>query len=69
MNMIKDCLVTTENIVIAEKIFGPEIAALKGKITRRKPTPVVDDNIEIPKELVEAHNQHNIALCFDIITD
>ncbi len=65
MNMIKDCSVTTEDIVIIEKILRPEIGALKGKITRRKTIPVVDDYIEIPKESVEA--QHNITLRFDII--
>jgi hypothetical protein len=37
MNVIKDCPVTTEDVNIAEKIFGKDISSLKGKSTRRKP--------------------------------
>jgi hypothetical protein len=37
MNSIKNNPVTTEDIEIAEKIFGPDIPSLKGKTTCRKP--------------------------------
>jgi hypothetical protein len=63
MNTIKNNLVTTEDVYIAKKIFGPDISSLKGKTTRRKPVPVVDDYIEIPRELITA--QHSITLCLD----
>jgi hypothetical protein len=63
MNTIKNCPATTEDINIAEKIFGKDISSLKGKSTRRKPKPVRQDLIEIPKELIDKH--HNIELCMD----
>ena len=31
MNAIKDCPVTVDDIILAEKIFGPDVASLKGK--------------------------------------
>jgi hypothetical protein len=63
MNVIGNNPVTTEDIKIADKIFGPDIGALKGKTTRRKPAPVVNDQIEIPSELIAA--QREVTLCID----
>jgi hypothetical protein len=48
---------------LPEKIFGPVVSSLKGKLTRRRPKPVRKDLIEIPKELIMKH--HNIKLCMD----
>jgi len=63
LNAIKNNPVTTADIDIAEKIFGPNISTLKGKTTRRKPVPVVEDHINIPRELIAA--QHSVTLCID----
>ena len=65
MNLIKNCPVTTEDINIAEKIFGPDVGALKGKSTRRRPTPVRDDRVEIPPELKQNHE--NLTYYMDIM--
>jgi hypothetical protein len=65
MNMIYHDPVTISDIELAEKIFGQDIGSLKGKTVRRKPIPVVEDYIEIPKELVAA--QHAVKLCIDLI--
>jgi hypothetical protein len=65
MNMIHNNPVTTSDIELAEKIFGQDIGSLKGKTVRRKPIAVVEDYIEIPKELVAA--QHAVKLCIDLI--
>jgi hypothetical protein len=65
MNAIQNCPVTVEDINISEKIFGPDISSLKGKLVRGKPKPVRQDLIEIPKELIRKH--HNIELCMDTI--
>ena len=62
-NLIKNCPVTVEHINIAEKIFGPDIATQKGKSTRPKSPRIVDDQIEIPKEIMEKYN--NLLLCID----
>ncbi|KAI2506113.1 Reverse transcriptase (RNA-dependent DNA polymerase) [Fragilaria crotonensis] len=63
MNTIIGNPVTTEDIVMAEQIFGTDIGRIKGKTTRRKPAPVVSDYIEIPKELIAT--QRNVTLCMD----
>ena len=65
MNAIRNCPVTSEDVTIAEKIFGPDMSSLKGKSTRRKPNPVKEDVIEIPKELITQHR--DIDLCIDIM--
>jgi hypothetical protein len=49
MNVIRNCPVTTEDVNIAEKIFGPDMLSLKGKSTRRKSTPVWEDTIKQPR--------------------
>jgi hypothetical protein len=63
MNTITNNPVTTDDIIVAEKIFAPDIGALKGNTTRRKPAPVVNDYIEIPKELIAT--QREVTLCMD----
>jgi len=47
MNLIKNCPVTLEDINNSEKIFGADIPSMKGKITRQKPIPVVQDMIDL----------------------
>jgi hypothetical protein len=37
MNIITNNPVTTDDIKIAEKMFGPDIGAIKGKTTSCKP--------------------------------
>ena len=51
MNAIKNNPVTIEDVKIAEKVFGPDVATLKGKSTRPKPRQMINDKIEIPKEI------------------
>jgi hypothetical protein len=63
MNLIANKLVTTENIKIAEEIFGPDIGSLKGKTTREKPVLVINDYINILKELTV--KQTDIILCIN----
>ena len=64
-NIIKNCPVTTEDVNIAEKIFGGDIGTLKGKSTRRRPTPVREDLVEIPPELLEQHQE--LTYCMDLM--
>ena len=55
--MIKDCLVTVEDIDIAEEIFAKDILYLKGKTVQSKPKQVRYDIIEIPPELKLKHQE------------
>ena len=64
-NLIRNCPVTTEDVNLAEEIFGPDISTLKGRFTRPSPTTVVDDLIEIPEEL-KKKNQY-VDMAIDII--
>jgi hypothetical protein len=65
MNAIKNCPVTTEDVNKAEMIFGADILSLKGKLTCCKSTPVVEDVIEIPEELIMQNCK--IDLCIVIM--
>ena len=42
-NIIQNFAVVIEDIEIAEKIFGPDVSNLKGRIKRQRPKVVVDD--------------------------
>jgi hypothetical protein len=63
MNCIKDNPVNTEDVDIAEAIFGPDIGVIKGKTTHHRPNPVVADYVDIPEELLDC--QQNVTLCID----
>ena len=64
-NAIANLKVTTRDVDLAEKIFGPDLGTLKGKTTRRKPLPMVSDQIAIPPQLYE--NREFIELCIDLM--
>ena len=48
MNLIRNSEITTEDINLIEKAFGPDDGAIKCKTTRSKPNPAFSDGIEIP---------------------
>ena len=53
-----------EDIEIAEKIFGPDMYTLKVTTRIQSPKVVVDDFIEISRELIE--NNQELILCMYI---
>ncbi len=63
VNSIMDCPVTTQDVDLAEKIYGPDVASIKGKTTHKKPPPARSDIVAIPPELHAA--QRDVDLCFD----
>jgi NDP-sugar pyrophosphorylase family protein len=65
MNAIRKCPVTTEEMIIARKIFGADMSSLKGKLTRCKSTPVREDTVKIPDKLIA--NNCEIEPCMDIM--
>ena len=63
-NQIQNCPVTVQDAEVASKIWGKNIAALKGKTTRGKSIPVSSDFIKVPKELIKLHK--DVYLTADI---
>lgn len=64
---IKDSPMTDTDAEIAQKIYGPDIAALKGKTTwKSAPMVVVESLIPIPKHLINMHKIFVLAIdiCF-----
>jgi hypothetical protein len=56
-NQIKDCPVTIRDIDVSMKIWGKNIAALKGKTTQSKMHPVARDYVKVPKDLLKLHKE------------
>jgi hypothetical protein len=63
-NQIKDCPVMVQDVDNALKIWGKNIAALKGKTTRSKPNPVARDFVKVPLALLKLHKE--VFLTVDI---
>jgi hypothetical protein len=63
MNAIKNNPVTTEDVNISEKIFGPDAPTLKGKTTCHAPVPVIEERIEIARQLITT--QYSVTLGLD----
>ena len=64
-NMIVNCPVTHDNVKNTRLIFGPAITSLKGISVRCKPSSIVTDYIEIPREILESRK--DLKLSTDII--
>jgi hypothetical protein len=64
MHQIKDCPVMVINIDITFKIWGKDVAMLKGKRVKKKPMPVVRDLVKVPKEFIKLHK--DVTLTMDI---
>jgi hypothetical protein len=56
-NQIKDFPATLQYIDVARKIWGKNIAALKGKTTRSKSIPVARDYVKVTMELTKLHKE------------
>ena len=65
-NQIRNCPVTPDDARRALKIYGPDIAVLKGKTTRSSAAPRVPTFMAtaLPAAIVEHHR--NITLCIDL---
>jgi hypothetical protein len=49
--------VTIQDIDVATKMWGKNIAKLKGKTTRSKTHPVARDYVKVPNELLKLHKE------------
>ena len=61
-NAIRNNPVTTEDVDLAEMIFGKDLGTIKGKTTRSRPMPVVSDQVAVPDELYDRHNEVTLAI-------
>ena len=53
--LIANCPVTVQDVHNANRIFGPDLANLRGKATRKKPEHVRVDYVKIPRDFVNMH--------------
>jgi hypothetical protein len=56
-NQIKDCPVTIQDIDVTTKIWGKNIAVLKGNTARSKTHLVDRDHVKVTKELLKVHKE------------
>ena len=61
LNMLKDCPITNDDITNANKIFGTDLATIRGKTVWRRPKRVITDYVNIPRMLVDANQQVTLA--------
>jgi hypothetical protein len=63
--LIANCPVTVRDVDNANRIFGPDLANLRGKTTRMKPDRVRVEYVEIPRDFVELHK--HVTLVADVM--
>jgi hypothetical protein len=59
--LIANCPVTVRDIQNAHRIFGPDLANLRGKTTRTKPEHVRADYVKIPQAFMDLHKYVTIV--------
>jgi hypothetical protein len=60
-NLLKDCPITPDDVNNANKIFGPDLATIRGKTVRQKPERVVTDYVEILRDFFEKHYRNTLV--------
>jgi hypothetical protein len=53
--LITNCPVTVQDVLNANKIFGLDLANLRGKTTRTKLGHINVDYVDIPRDIIEMH--------------
>ena len=64
-NSLPNCPVTPRDVIFANKLFGPDVGALKGKTTRRGP-PIVDSPVAVDTTSILEH-YGEVTLCVDLM--
>ncbi len=63
--LLTNCPVTVRDVDNANQIFGPDVANLRGKMTRSKPNCVQVEYVQIPQDFLQLHKY--IMLVADVI--
>jgi hypothetical protein len=63
--LIANCPVTVQDVHNTYRIFGPDLANLRGKTTRKKSEHIRVDYVEIPRDLVDMHKY--VTLVADVM--
>jgi hypothetical protein len=63
--LIANCPVTVQDVHNANRIFGPDLANLRGKTTRKKPEYVRVDYVENPRDIIDMHKY--VTLVADVM--
>jgi hypothetical protein len=64
-NQLPNCPIGTDDILVAEDIFGPSVSGLKGKTVRSTPMAVSDTYEPLPPGIVEKYQ--SVTLAFDLM--
>jgi hypothetical protein len=60
--MISNCPVTPTAVQNANRIFGPDLAGVRGRTVRRPPDSVTTNYVQIPRALLEQHQRVTLAV-------
>jgi hypothetical protein len=64
-NLLKNCPLTTDDIMTAEDILGTNVQSLQGKQVRRGGQHVVIERQDVPRTIMEGYK--NVTLSIDIM--
>ena len=64
-NLFPTCPITCDEIIAAERIFGPDVGSLKGKTVHRSSVPVRTSSTNIPARVIDKY--HKVTLAGDIM--
>ena len=60
--LIHNCTIIPQAVTIANIMFGPDIATLGGKITRKSYDPVVTDYVEISQSILDQNKEVTLTV-------
>ena len=65
LNLLPHCPITTDDIVMADDIFGTDLGSLKGKTTRRQPHKIRPINVSLPADIYQHYR--SVTICIDVM--